>query len=78
MNATEANRPWVTLLPNATDGFSKRTVIVWGFSTSMLLIARTSGASELAEPSLAIDAKVNRTSSAVTSPRPPWTHALAR
>ena len=38
----------------------------------MLLISRNSGARELAEPSLATDAKVYRTSSAVTSPRPPW------
>jgi len=28
MKATEANRPWLTLLPNATKGFSKRTVSV--------------------------------------------------
>ena len=72
MNATEANSPWVTLLPNTTNGCSKRTVRVCGPSTSMLLISRNSVASELAEPSLAIVAKVKRTSSAVSSPRPPW------
>ena len=65
MKATEANRPWFTLLAKATNGFSKRTVMVWGSSTSMLLIRRNSGAREFAEPSFARDAKVNRTSSAV-------------
>src|SRR5213593_4382036 len=38
----------------------------------MLLINRNSGARELADPSLAIAANVNLTSSAVSSPRPPW------
>ena len=38
----------------------------------MLLMSRNSGARELAEPSLATEAKVNLTSSAVSSPRPPW------
>ena len=47
---------------------SKRTVRVCGSSTSMLLMSRNSGASELAEPSLAMEAKVNLTSSAVISP----------
>ena len=72
MNAIDANNPWLTLLPNATNGFSKRTVIVYGSSISMLLISRNSGASEFAEPSLASVANVNRTSSAVNSPLPPW------
>ena len=58
MKATEENSPWFTLLPNTTDGLSKRTVRVCGSSTSMLLISRNSGASELAEPSLASVAKV--------------------
>src|SRR2546427_12147909 len=71
MKAHDANSPWFTLLPNTTKGLSKCTVSVWGFSTSMLLIARNSGASELAEPSLAMEAKVNGTSSAVSS-APLW------
>src|SRR5262245_42865680 len=68
IKAEEANNPWVTLLPKATKGFSKRKVIVYGSSISMLLIRRNSGASLLADPSLAIVAKVNLTSSAVSSP----------
>src|SRR6266849_1838249 len=72
MKPTEAKSPWVTLLPNTTEGLSKRKVIVWRSSTSMLLISRNSGARELAEPSLAMAAKVNLTSSAVSSPLPPW------
>src|SRR3989442_172629 len=67
MYATEANSPCVTRLPSVTNGLSKRTVIVYGPSTSMLLIVRNSGAMEFAEPSLAMEAKVNLTSSAVTS-----------
>ena len=66
MNATDANSPWVTLLPKATNGFSKRMVIVWGSSTSMLLISRNSAASELAEPSFASVVNVYFTSSAVS------------
>src|SRR4029453_11910366 len=71
MKATDENSPWFTLLPNTTNGFSNRTVRGWGSSTSMLLMARNSGARELAEPSLATVAKVNLTSSAVSS-APLW------
>src|SRR5262249_49498815 len=72
MKAEDANNPWVTLLPKATKGFAKRKVMVYGSSISMLLIRRNSGASPLADPSLAIAAMVNLISSAVISPWPSW------
>src|SRR5215831_9145605 len=72
MKAEEANNPWVTLLPKATKGFSKRKVMVYGSLISMLLIRRNSGASPLADPSLAIEAMVNLISSAVIAPWLSW------